>query len=93
MTRADWDDPELALLAVEMRTASGSPEYTALEYAVFVVFNAGAGMDVAVPDAPDGQRWSIHIDTAAPGRAPTPVSGSFEMPSEAVVALVLEASE
>lgn len=90
MASADWEDPELSLVTVELRTASGTPEYAALEYAIFAVFNAGDPVTVVVPDAPEGQRWSVHIDTSRPEAAPELVGATFEMPGEAVLALVLE---
>jgi isoamylase len=52
MAGADWENPELQLVCVEMRTASGTPRYAALEYAIFAVFNAGAAVDVVVPEPP-----------------------------------------
>ena len=50
MGRDDWLDPDLRTVCVEMRTASGTPHYAALEYAVFVVFNAGPALDVRLAD-------------------------------------------
>ncbi|TCP60381.1 glycogen operon protein [Rhodovulum bhavnagarense] len=90
MRRADWEDPELRLLAVEMRTASGTPEYATLEYAIFAVFNAGEAVAVSVPEAPGNQRWSLRLDTSRPGLGTAPVTGILDMPAEAVVVLVLE---
>ena len=63
MTEADWNNPALKLVAVEMRTASGTPTYASLEYAIFAVFNAGDDISVRLPDAPDGQRWCARIET------------------------------
>ncbi len=66
MTEADWNDPALKLVAVEMRTASGTPAYASLEYAIFSVFNAGEDINVRLPDAPSGQVWCSRINTAQP---------------------------
>ncbi|MBK1636769.1 glycogen debranching protein GlgX [Rhodovulum adriaticum] len=93
MRRADWDDPDLRVIAVEMRTASGTPEYADLEYAIFAVFNAGEAVTVTVPEAPEGQGWSLHLDSSRPDLAPQPVGGALDMPAEAVAVLVLEPAE
>lgn len=90
MCRSDWEDPDLRLLAVEIRTASGTPRYAALEYAIFAVFNAGGAVEVTVPDAPEGQHWALHLDSSRPELVPEPVEGSFGMPAEAVAVFVLE---
>jgi len=90
MTREDWEDPELRLIAVEVRTASGTPPHASLEYAVFIVLNAGRAAEVVLPEAPAGQHWSVHLDTAHPERAPTRAGLRLEVPAEAVLALVLE---
>ncbi|TCM87622.1 glycogen debranching protein GlgX [Rhodovulum steppense] len=90
MTRADWEDPELRLIAVELRTAAGTPEYAAQEHAIFAVLNAGGAVAVTVPEAPRGQRWSLHLDSSRPDLAPAPVAGALAMPAEAVAVLVLE---
>jgi len=90
MRQSDWEDPDLHLLAVELRTASGTPPYAALEYALFAVFNAGPAATVTVPDAPDGQGWSLHLDTSHPHLVPAPVSGEVEVAGQSVAVLVLE---
>ncbi len=66
MTEADWIDPGLKLVAVEIRSASGSPPYAALEYTLFAVFNAGDNTNVRLPNAPEGQSWCARIDTGVP---------------------------
>ncbi|ARE38531.1 Glycogen debranching enzyme [Rhodovulum sp. P5] len=90
MRRADWEDPDLRLLTVELRTASGTPAYGALEYALFAVFNAGEATTVVIPEAPAGQGWSLHVETSRPGQPPIPVADHLEMPAHAVAVLVLE---
>jgi isoamylase len=90
MRRDDWDDPNLSLLAVEIRTASGTPEYAAEEYAIFAVFNVGDAVPVNVPEAPAGQRWSLQLDTSRPDLAPEPVGDRLDMPAHSVSLLVLE---
>jgi glycogen operon protein len=90
MRRDDWDDPNLSLLAVEIRTASGTPEYAAEEYAIFAVFNVGEAVAVNVPEAPTGQRWSLQLDTSRPDLAPEPVGDRLDMPAHSVSVLVLE---
>lgn len=66
MTDGDWANQELKLVAVEMRTASGTPRYAALEYAIFAVFNAGGDVGITMPDAPDGHAWTAAIETGKP---------------------------
>ncbi len=75
MTQADWDDPERMHIAVEMRTASGTPEYAVAEYTIFMVFNAGPALSVVIPTIPDGRRWEKHIDTSQYIADPAPVAG------------------
>ena len=90
MTEADWTDPAMRHIVVEMRTASGTPEYAALEYAILAVFNVGAGISVSLPAPPPGQRWVRHVDTARPYAAPKPAKLRTLVRSNSVVALVLE---
>ena len=91
MEAANWHDPDLRLVCVELRTASGTPHYAALEYAVFIVFNAGPGAEVVVPDPPPGQVWSEQIDTAFPDAPVGRVKGSrISVAENSVAVLVLE---
>ncbi len=90
MTPEDWQDPELANVCVEFRTASGTPEYDDLEYAIFVIFNAGSELHVALPHPPEGQIWSRHINTAEPEAPPQTLAAIVHVPAHSVSALVLE---
>jgi isoamylase len=90
MTDADWANPALRHVAVEMRTASGTPEYAVLEYAIFAVFNVGESIQVTLPAPPAGQRWVRHIDTASPHAAPKAARGRTQIRANSVVVLVLE---
>ena len=90
MTPKDWQDPGLANVCVELRTASGTPEYDDLEYAIFLIFNAGAEMHVALPRPPSGHIWSRHINTADPDAAPQALAAIVHVPPQSVSALVLE---
>ncbi|MCC5975954.1 MAG: glycogen debranching protein GlgX, partial [Rubellimicrobium sp.] len=90
MTEADWTNPDQRHLCVEMRTASGTPEYAVLEYAIFAIFNAGPGLTVTLPEAPKGQRWIRHLDTASPKAAPKTARARTIVRANSVVALVLE---
>ncbi len=91
MQSGDWTDPKLSLVCVEMRTASGTPHYAALEYAIFVAFNAGRETEVRLPEAPPGQVWSQQIDTARPDVHPGRVKGAFvTVAADSVAAMVLE---
>jgi len=94
MTGSDWEEPELQLVCVEMRTASGTPRYAALEYAIFAVFNAGAAIDVVVPESPAGEIWSLQIDTAHPDMEPRAVhGGKVSISAESVAVMVLEKAQ
>ena len=93
MSDQDWTNSENRLLCVEMRTASGTPPYAALEYAIFVVFNAGSEVEVAIPETPPGEEWSIHIDTSRlQARRRRLKTGRILVAGESVCALVLEKS-
>ncbi|NNF23222.1 MAG: glycogen debranching protein GlgX [Rhodobacteraceae bacterium] len=94
MTQQDWIDPKLNMIAVEMRTASGTPEYAALEYAVFAVFNAGGSATVVLPDPPPGQVWSAQIDTARPDLKAARIDATaLKVSEDSVAVLVLEPLE
>lgn len=65
MEDADWTDPAARLLAVELRMASGTPDYAEREDAIFAVFNAGAAAEVTLPPARDAPlHWRRRFDTA-----------------------------
>jgi isoamylase len=88
MTGADWGNPDLRVLAVEMRTASGTPAYAALETAIFAVFNTGAAVTVTLPDLAPGLTWVRQIDTSAPDADPRDEQGRIRVAANSVVALV-----
>lgn len=91
MTAADWENPALSFICVEMRTASGTPAYADLELALFLVFNAGGAQEVVLPPAPDGMVWSRRINTYAPDAPPERMAfGQLSVPAHSVSALVLE---
>ena len=90
MTETDWADRTLRFLAVELRTASGTPEYATLEYAIFAAFNAGPAIRVSLPDPPPGSIWMRRLDTARPGMAPRRAPGQVLIAADSVAAFVLE---
>ena len=91
MRQEDWDNPELKVLCVELRTASGTPEYAALENAIFAVFNAGDEVEVTVPEAEAGDPWILQIDTHRPELDCEPVEGpTIPVKGHAVVVMVKE---
>ncbi len=91
MEPADWLSPNLRHLCVELRTASGTPAYDDVEYALFLVFNGGPALDVMLPPAPEGQLWSLRLNTAQPDAPPERcLPGRVYVPAEAVLAFVLE---
>ena len=92
MTPADWAEPDLRVICVEMRIASGTPAYAQREEALFMVFNGGAApLEVTLPAAPSGWLWRRHIDTDRPARAPGIVTGgSVAVAAQSVQMLELE---
>ncbi|MBO9456352.1 glycogen debranching protein GlgX [Paracoccus sp. R12_1] len=90
MTNEDWTDPDLRLLAAEMRMASGTPGYAALPGAVFFVFNAGARTTVRVPDTNGGGgHWRRQFDTAQDAAPDQEVLGEALIDADSVAAFVL----
>ncbi len=63
MEDEDWADPDLRFLGVEMRMARGTPSYLPRFGALYVVFNAGAETESALPDAPEGETWQRVFET------------------------------
>jgi len=91
MTTTDWIDPSRRLVAVEMRMASGTPLYATLEYAIFMVFNAGKAAKILLPHPPERKVWSLQIDTARPDAEPEPARhGAFIVSEESLAVFVLE---
>ncbi|MCA8884053.1 MAG: glycogen debranching protein GlgX, partial [Rhodobacteraceae bacterium] len=94
MQRADWENPRLKLVAVEMRTASGTPEYAYTEAALFLVFNASDAADVKLPPPPAGQRWCRCIDTADQSFDVVPIPSPIaQVAATSVSVFRLEATE
>jgi len=92
MRTTDWIDPSRRLVAVEMRTASGTPPYATLESAVFMVLNAGKPTSVTLPVPPEAKVWSLHVDTARPDHRPERIRRTaVEIAGESLAVLVLEA--
>ncbi|MBN9046074.1 MAG: glycogen debranching protein GlgX [Rhizobiales bacterium] len=91
MSNGDWSRPDLHVLCVEMRIASGTPAYAQREEALFLVFNAGPAVDVTLPPPPAGWRWKLGVDTAEPERSPSPVeTATLAVEAQSVVVLELE---
>ncbi|MEO0496485.1 MAG: glycogen debranching protein GlgX [Pseudomonadota bacterium] len=63
MTQDDWDRPDLNTLVVEMRMASGSPEYVRREGALLLVFNRGDEIEITPPELTEGN-WVRRFDTS-----------------------------
>jgi glycogen operon protein len=89
MTTADWTDDATRCVAVEMRTASGTPDYDATDSAVYAAFNAGAALRLTMPRTPAGRLWMRRIDSAAPDARPAPAAGVEEVAAQSVVAFDL----
>jgi glycogen operon protein len=95
MCEADWNNPAQRLIAVEMRVASGTPDYlarTARDDAIFAVFNVGEPQLVFLPDLPLDRAWVLHIDTSRPGLRPSRVRRAIRVAANSVVALALEST-
>ena len=91
MRPEDWHDPGLCHICVELRTASGTPEHAALEYAIFLVFNAGGPLALRLPAPPAGHVWRREIDSADPQAPVERLNGDpLLVPGQSVAALVLE---
>ena len=93
MTDADWANPDLRHITVELRSASGTPEYANLDYAIFAVFNVGGGITVTLPTPLAGRQWVRQIDTARPYAAPKPARNTTRVRANSVVVLVLESTQ
>ena len=89
MRPEDWNDPDLRLLAAEMRMASGTPAYAALPGAIFVVYNNGKDQMVTVPDAPKGSHWRRRLDSARDDATDIAAEDRESIAGESVVAFVL----
>lgn len=91
MEEADWQDPNLDLLCVEMRTASGTPAYDALETAIIMIFNIGDERTVTLPQSPPGKTWVNRIDTTSEhGSVFRHTNASMESPANSVLVMTLE---
>ena len=91
MTQRDWDNPELRVVCAELRTAFDSPHYSTLDDAVFAVFNAGAAVNVKLPQPTSGRHWTWHIDTARPAMRPVLARGTVRVAAHSVAVFVKSA--
>ncbi|MFN3526500.1 MAG: glycogen debranching protein GlgX [Paracoccus sp. (in: a-proteobacteria)] len=91
MTTEDWNNPELRQLAVEMRMASGTPDYAALPGAVFIVFNNGPETEVCLPDTTQGGVWQRQLDSASDDDIDRPAAACEIVAADSVVAYQLGA--
>lgn len=90
MQTLDWHDPSRHFLAVEKRTAAGTPAYAAQEYALLTVFNSGDDVEFKLPPAPEGQLWCHEIDTGKTDHvAGVVTSDTLHVGTQSVSALVL----
>jgi glycogen operon protein len=85
----DWNNPELRLLAAEMRMASGTPAYAALPGAVFVVFNNGDDVDMTLPPTPANSHWRRQLDTSRNDATDITATAIERIGAETVVVFVL----
>ncbi len=90
MQMIDWHDPSRQFIAVEKRTAAGTPVYATLEYAILMVFNAGDAVTFTLPPAPAGQLWCHEVDTATTRHEARVIAGpSLLVEAQSVSVLVL----
>ncbi|WGW05923.1 glycogen debranching protein GlgX [Tropicibacter oceani] len=85
MAQEDWDNPDHKIIVVELRMASGSPEYVKREGALLVVLNAGEKTRITLPEVPQGSAWVRRFDTAETG------AGGAVIEADAVTVFVQEA--
>ncbi len=90
MQDRDWADPTLSALAVEMRMASGTPEYISREGAVFAVFNVGDAIDVTLPTAPKGFGWTHALCSDTIESKPRPARPIEPIAAHSVAAFSLD---
>ncbi|SHI38614.1 glycogen operon protein [Palleronia salina] len=90
MQDEDWQDPDLSCVAMELRMASGTPDYAETEQAIFAVFNAGGAVDMVIPDPPENTHWVWRVDTARGGRQTDVVSDQVKIPGQSVSVFVLD---
>ena len=88
MTDADWDAAKLDFLGVEMRLAHGTPAYEPPLGAIYIVFNRGKEVRVALPSAPKGERWIRALDTSN-GKTASPAKKRERISAESVVVFKL----
>lgn len=90
MEDADWLDASLRLIAVEMRTAEGTPPFAVREDAVFLVFNGGSVVTVTLPEPPSDLRWQCALSTDAPEALPDLCDGpKVDIAGDSVAAFLL----
>ena len=92
MQERDWTDPQLRLVAAEMRMASGTPAYAALRGAVFLVLNAGPETRVHLPATATRGAWRRQFDTSQDGVLDRAAARIETIPPESVVVFVLSES-
>jgi len=91
MTSADWEDPHLFQLCVELRMSSGTPSYVPPETALFLVLNAGDALRVVLPEPPVGSGWVRRRDTDAAVEGEGQIAGpESDVAADSVVVWVLE---
>src|SRR5690606_19953599 len=89
MREQDWTDPDLRLLAVEMRMASGTPGYAALPGAIYLVFNAGKETPVRLPDIAHGKAWRRRLDSSRDDGPDQPAAEAETVAADSVTAFVM----
>jgi glycogen operon protein len=94
MAQANWNDPRLTLLCAEMRMASGTPPYCPREGALFLVFQAAARTEqVRLPAAPEGQAWTLLLDSGAGWIGERVLAGTLSVAGPTVCVCSLEPAD
>ncbi|MHA3976922.1 glycogen debranching protein GlgX [Halovulum sp. GXIMD14794] len=83
MRAPDWEDDELFALCVEKRMAAGTPDHADSDLALFMVFNAGAAVDVVLPRGNEAD-WQPFFWSAEP---PEVHGGAVRVPEHSVAVL------
>ena len=89
MSEAEWGNPNLTNLGVELRMAAGTPAYAPHEAALFAAFNTGPTCFMMLPETPQGRRWIRHIDTSQPEAPAKIYSGRKRVYANSIAVFVL----
>ena len=76
-TRKDWEDPKTKAIGVELRTSSTTPHYSASDDVIFLMFNNGGDIEIALPPCPPNTAWERILNTADPDEGDNCIVGDM----------------